>query len=67
MRRIEKTVKIFKSFEEQEKADIEYWQNISGDERIMMAEEMRAEYIRLFYPEFKGIEKVDRIRKPGEE
>jgi hypothetical protein len=67
MRRIEKTVKIFKSFKEQEEADKEYWKNISGEEKIRMVEEMRAEYIRLFHPEIKGIEKVVRIRKLGED
>jgi hypothetical protein len=67
MRRIERTVKIFKSFKEQEEADIEYWKNISGEEKIKMVEEMRAEYIRLFHPEIKGIEKVVRIRKLGDD
>lgn len=67
MRRIEKTVKIFKSFKEQEEADTEYWKNISGDEKMRIVEEMRIEYIRLFHPEIKGIEKVVRIRKLGED
>ena len=67
MRRIEKIVKIFNSFKEQEEADIKYWQNISGDEKIRIVEELRKEYIRLFHPEIKGIEKVVRIRKLGED
>ena len=67
MQRIEKTVKIFKSFKEQEEADIKYWQNISGNEKIRIVEELRKEYIRLFHPEITGIEKVVRIRKLGED
>jgi hypothetical protein len=67
MRHIEKTVKIFKSFKEQDEADLEYWRNISGEEKMRIVEEMRKEYIRLYHPEFKGIEKVVRIRKLGED
>ena len=71
--RIEKTVKIFKSFKEQEEADLEYWQKISGEEKMRIVEEkmriveeMRKEYIRLHHPEIKSIEKFVRIRKLGE-
>jgi len=67
MRHIEKTVKIFKSFKEQDEADLEYWRNISGEEKMRIVEEMRKEYIRLYHAEFKGIEKVVRIRKLGED
>ncbi|MGA7722225.1 MAG: hypothetical protein WCA84_13730 [Ignavibacteriaceae bacterium] len=66
MMRIEKTVKIFKSFKEQEEADLEYWQKISGEEKMRIVEEMRKEYIRLHHPEIKSIEKFVRIRKLGE-
>lgn len=34
---------------------------------MRIVEEMRLEYIRLFHPEIKGIEKVVRIRKLGED
>jgi|GEM_PF-1564123 hypothetical protein len=65
--RIEKTVKILKSFKEQEEADLEYWQKISGEEKMRIVEEMRKEHIRLHHPVIKSIEKVVRIRKPGED
>ena len=67
MKRIEKTIKIFHNFKEQEEADLEYWNNVSGEEKLRVVEEMRAQYIRLFYPEIKGIKKVVRIRKLGED
>lgn len=41
---MEKVVKIFKSFEEQEVDDVEYWKNLSGDRKLEVLEIMRANY-----------------------
>ncbi len=55
---MEKTIKIFKSFEEADKAEIVYWQNATLEERInslLFTQEMMRQF---FYREAKGIEKV---------
>jgi|GEM_PF-5040605 len=38
---MEKTIKIYNSLEEAEKADIEYWRNASYDERFRTLEAIR--------------------------
>lgn len=44
---MEKVIKIFKSFKEQEKADKLYWQSISPEEKIDILEQLRKQYIRM--------------------
>lgn len=41
---MEKIIKIFKSFEEQEAHDIEYWKRLSGDKKLEILEIIRANY-----------------------
>lgn len=41
---MEKVLKIFESFEEQEAADIKYWQNLSGEKKLEILEIIRANY-----------------------
>lgn len=41
---MEKVVKKYKSFEEQEAADVEYWQNLSGDDKLEILELIRTNY-----------------------
>jgi len=41
---MEKVIKIFKSFAEQEAADIEYWQNLPGEKKLEILEIIRANY-----------------------
>lgn len=41
---MEKVIKIFKSFAEQETADIEYWQNLPGEKKLEILEIIRANY-----------------------
>lgn len=64
---MEKVVRKFSSFEEQEKFEKEYWQKASAAEKFETVEAIRAFYIKTFYPNFTKIEKVVRKRKLGEE
>lgn len=41
---MEKTIQIFRSFEEQETTDIEYWRALSGDKKLEILEIIRANY-----------------------
>ena len=41
---MKKVVKIYNSFEEQEKDDINYWQNLSGHRKLEILEIIRANY-----------------------
>ena len=41
---MEKVIKIFNSFEEQELDDIKYWKNLSGDKKLEILEVIRANY-----------------------
>ena len=59
---MEKTIKIYNSLEEAEKADIEYWRNASYDERFRTLEAIRfLTYKMLNCNEYK-IKKVVKIR-----
>ncbi len=46
---MEKVIKIFKSFKEQEKADKLYWQSISPKEKIDILEQIRKQAIGVKY------------------
>lgn len=67
MRRIDKTVCKFSSFEERERFEKEYWQKASAAEKFETVEAIRTFYIKTFYPNFTKIEKLVRKRKLGEE
>ena len=41
---MEKVLKIYKSFEEQEKDEIEYWKKVSGAVKLEVLEIIRANY-----------------------
>jgi len=41
---MEKSIKVFSSFEEQELAEIEYWKNMSGRKKLQILEAIRAKY-----------------------
>ncbi|CAG1021958.1 hypothetical protein DOJK_01352 [Patescibacteria group bacterium] len=62
MRRMDKTVCKFSSFEEQEKFEKEYWQKATAAEKFEVVEAIRVFYIRTFYPDFTKIEMVVRKR-----
>lgn len=60
---MEKIVKKYSSFEEADKAEIEYWRNASYEEKIDTLLHIQELMLQFFYPEVKGIEKVVKIRK----
>ena len=41
---MEKIIKIFKSFEEQEAHEVEFWKNFSGEKKLEVLEIIRANY-----------------------
>ncbi len=52
MRRIDKAICKFSSFEEHEKFEKEYWQKASAAEKPETVEAIRAFYIKTFYSHF---------------
>lgn len=60
---MEKVVHKFKSFREQEKFELEFWDNASIGEKFEAVEQIRANFMSIFYPDVKGIEKVVKFRK----
>lgn len=60
---MEKVIKKFNSFEEAEKAEIEYWRNASYEEKIETFLSIQEAMLSFFYPDLKGIEKVVTKRK----
>ena len=60
---MEKTIKIFKNFEEAEKAEIEFWQNASTEEKINTLLAIQYMMLQFFYPNEKRMEKILTKRK----
>jgi hypothetical protein len=55
---MEKIIKKYKSFEEAERAEVEYWCNASFEDRINALLSIQEMMLELFYPEIKSIEKI---------
>lgn len=66
-RRIKTIVRKFDSFEEAEKAEVEYWRNLPGEEKLKVLDEIQLMHLRTLYPNGKKFQKVVRIIKLGEE
>ncbi len=64
---MEKILRKFNGFEEAEKADIEYWQNASYEERLNTLEAIRIFTYKFLNYKFDRIEKVVKLRKLKEE
>jgi hypothetical protein len=60
---MEKVIKIFDSFEEQELDDIEYWKNLSGDKKLEILESIRLHYWALRNECPRRFQRVYRIIK----
>ena len=60
---MEKTVSIFTSFAEAEQAEIKYWQNLSGNKKLMVLEALRNQYLALNYETIPGFQRIYRIIK----
>jgi hypothetical protein len=55
---MEKVIRKFKSFEEANKAEIEYWRNAAYEEKIETFLSIQEAMLYFFYPDLKGIEKI---------
>ena len=60
---MDKVVKIYDSFEEQEKDDVAYWKNMSGDRKLEILEIIRANYWALRNEHPGRLQRVYRIIK----
>lgn len=60
---VEKTVKIFKNFQEADEADRRYYLSLSPEERMAIAERLRGEYEQLTYGSQQRFRRVFRIVK----
>jgi len=59
--KMEKTVKKYNSFTEQERDDIVYWRNLSGDKKLEILEIIRAKYWALKNERSPGFQRVYRV------
>lgn len=60
---MEKIIKKFSSFEEAEKAEIEFWKNASPEFKLETLEAIRYTFFSLINPLNEGIKKVVKIKK----
>ncbi|MGB4851239.1 MAG: hypothetical protein WBQ38_02890 [Ignavibacteria bacterium] len=60
---MKKSIKIFKSHEEQEKADEKYYKRMSGDKKILELEYIRNRYIYYKYGSLPGLKRIYRVVK----
>lgn len=60
---MKKGFKIFKSHEEQDKADVKYYKRLSPDKKILELEYIRNNYIRMKYGYLPRLKRVFRIVK----
>jgi len=60
---MEKTIKIYSTFQEQQDSDIRYWKGLSGDEKLEILEAIRAQVwlIRNEHPQ--RLQRVYRVVK----
>ena len=60
---MEKTIKIYNSFAEQEKDEIAYWKNLSGEKKLEILEAIRANYWAMHDDAPTRLQRVYRIIK----
>lgn len=58
---MEKILRKFNSFEEQEKEEIKFWQNLSGEKKIEILENIRANYWALNNGNTQRLQRIYRI------
>jgi hypothetical protein len=58
---MEKTIRVFKSFEEQERDEVQYWKNISGSKKLEVLEIIRAQYWALKNGNPERLQRIYRI------
>lgn len=60
---MKKVIQIFKSHEEQESAEINYWKRISRGKRVDSLEKIRLNYLRMKYGRVPRLRRVYKIIK----
>ncbi len=60
---MQKSIKIFSSFEEQELAEIEYWKKLSGEKKLQILEAIRAQYWAFNNESLPRLQRVYRVIK----
>jgi len=60
---MEKSIKIFRSFEEQEIHDVKYWKNLPGDKKLEILEIIRANYWAMQNETPRRLQRIYRIVK----
>jgi len=60
---MKKVIQIFKSHEEQESAEINYWKRISRGKRVESLEKIRLNYLRMKYGRVPRLRRVYKIIK----
>lgn len=58
---MEKILRKFNSFEEQEKEEKKYWQNLDGDKKLEILENIRANYWAMYNGIPKRLQRIYRI------
>jgi hypothetical protein len=56
-------IKVFHSFEEQEKADVQYWRRVSPSARVEALDLMRRNYLKLIYGRVPRLRRVIKVIK----
>jgi len=60
---MKKVIQIFRSHEEQESAEINYWKRISRGKRVESLEKIRLNYLRMKYGRVPRLRRVYKIIK----
>lgn len=60
---MDKVIKKYNSFEEAEKAEIEYWKNLEPRKKLEILEEIRLRYMEITGEGKQGFQRVYRIVK----
>jgi response regulator of citrate/malate metabolism len=60
---MKKVIQIFKSHEEQETAEINYWKRISRGKRVESLEKIRLNYLRMKYGRVPRLRRVYKLIK----
>ena len=58
---MEKILRKFNTFEEQEKEEIKFWQNLAGDKKLEMLEHIRSNYWAMNNGQVPRVQRIYRI------
>lgn len=58
---MKKTIKIFNSFKEEEKSEKTFWMNLSGDEKLIILEQIRSQYWAINHGNFQRFQRIYKV------